>query len=106
MKQNASRETPHRFHPRAAADFVVSLVAGHKALVTRATDVSMAGLRLLGKFHQFPKEVTLSLQLPEGTEIITRASVKRQSDSDVALEFNQLDWDDLFALARFVHPRI
>jgi PilZ domain len=95
-----------RFHPRTGANFVVSLLTGGKAVATRAIDVSMAGLQLLGRFQPFNEAVTLSLQLPEGKEIVTRATVKRQTEEAVALEFEQLDWDDLLALARFVHPRI
>jgi PilZ domain len=106
MHESQQVEVPTRFHPRAGADFVVSLLSGGKALAARATDISMAGLRLLGKFHQFPAQVTLSMHLPGGSEIVTKATVKRQTATDVALEFDQLDWDDLFALARFVHPRI
>ncbi len=98
--------TTTRFHPRAGANFVVSLLTGGKAVATRAIDVSMAGLQLLGRFQPFPGAVTLSLQLPEGKEIVTRATVKRQTEQAVALEFEQLDWDDMLALARFVHPRI
>ena len=39
-------------------------------------------------------------------EIVTSATVRRRNDETVALEFDQLDWDDMFALARFLHPRL
>jgi hypothetical protein len=32
--------------------------------------------------------------------------VRRRAEDELALEFDPLDWDDLFALARFVHPRL
>jgi hypothetical protein len=32
--------------------------------------------------------------------------VVRRDSTGVALEFEGLDWDDLFALARFLHPRL
>jgi hypothetical protein len=50
--------------------------------------------------------VTIAIPLPDGHEIVTGAVVKRANDDGVGLEFDQLDWDDMIALARYLHPRL
>ena len=50
--------------------------------------------------------MTLSIPIPGDREVVTQATVRRRGEDEVALEFAQLDWDDMFALARFLHPRL
>jgi hypothetical protein len=97
---------PTRFHPRVDAGFMVKLFTRGRALVAKASDLSMAGLKLAGDFAAAEERVTLAIPLPEGREVVTEATVRRRSADELALEFDQLDWDDLFALARFLHPRL
>lgn len=96
-----------RFHPRVDAGIMVKLLlqGGHSVLA-KARDVSMAGLRLVGDFKLGASEVTVALSLPNDEEVITRARVTRRDEEGLALEFAQLDWDDLISLARFVHPKL
>ena len=76
------------------------------ALVAKATDLSMAGLKLIGDFGSADDRMTLSIPIPGGREVVTQATVRRRGEEELALEFDQLDWDDMFALARFLHPRL
>ena len=39
---------PTRFHPRVDAGFMVKLFTGGRSVVAKATDLSMAGLKLIG----------------------------------------------------------
>ena len=95
-----------RFHPRVEADFSVRLKANGRQMLTKASDLSMAGLKLLGNFVGIDSRVTVSISLPEDKVVTTGAKVKRVSQEEPAVEFDQLDWDDLLALARFLHPRL
>jgi PilZ domain len=97
-----------RFHPRVDAGIMVKLLlhdGGHSVLA-KARDVSMAGLRLVGDFKLGAAEVTVALALPNDEQVITRARVTRRDEEGLALEFAQLDWDDLISLARFVHTKL
>lgn len=96
---------PERFHPRVGADFMVKLWVGGRALIAKAKDLSMAGLCLVGA-PAVNDEVQVALPLPDDREVITRAKVRRRKEGEIALEFDQLDWDDMFALARYLHPRL
>jgi hypothetical protein len=75
-----------RQHPRVAANLPVEVKAPGMIRQAVAEDISLAGLRVLG------------LRAPIGQSLIDATGV--------ALEFDGLDWDDLFALARFLHPRL
>ncbi|MEW6435086.1 MAG: PilZ domain-containing protein [Myxococcota bacterium] len=97
---------PTRFHPRVDAGFMVKLFTRGRAVVAKASDLSMAGLKLLGDFSAAEDRVTLSIPLPDDREVVTRATVRRRSAGELGLEFDQLDWDDMFAIARFLHPRL
>lgn len=94
-----------RYHPRVEATFMVKLLVNGRNLVAKAKDLSMAGLCLLG-VPAITDQLTLSLPLPGDREITTRATVKRRSPGMIGLEFDQLDWDDMFALARYLNPRL
>ena len=106
MMTLTGEEVVTRFHPRVEADFSVRLKANGRSMLTKASDLSMAGLRLLGNFVGIDARVTVSIVLPEDKVVTTGAKVKRVSQDETALEFDQLDWDDLMALARFLHPRL
>ena len=46
------------------------------------------------------------IEREEDREIVTTCVVHRQHMDAVALEFESLDWDDMIALARYLHPRL
>lgn len=102
----AQSPMPTRFHPRVDAGFMVKLFTQGRAVLAKATDLSMAGLKLVGDFSSSEERLTLSIPLPGDREVVTTATVRRCNDEELALEFDQLDWDDMFALARFLHPRL
>jgi hypothetical protein len=106
LTTTARQPLPTRYHPRVDAGFMVKLATDGRAIVVKAADLSMAGLRLLGDFGSVGDTLALSIPLPGDREISTRATIRRCSEEGVAVEFAQLDWDDMFALARFVHPRL
>ena len=94
-----------RYHPRVEATLLVSILDNGRKLAAKAKNLSMAGLCLLGA-PPTADELTVALKLPGGDrEVITRARVKRRAPDKTALEFDQLDWDDLMALARYLSPR-
>lgn len=106
MNPNVQGNPIERFHPRVNANFMVKVLLDGRAVLAKARDLSMAGLYLLG----FPVErerFTIAIPLPgEDREVVTQASVRRRTADGIALEFESLDWDDVFALARFLHPRL
>ena len=95
-----------RFHPRVEANFAVKLLVDGQVFVARARDLSMAGLYLVGGIPLRRERLTLHIPLPDDREVVTQCQVRRQTRDGVALEFDQLDWEDLFALARYLHPRL
>lgn len=95
-----------RFHPRVQTNLLVKLRLDGRAYPVRAKDLSMAGLSLVIGTARLPSMLTLCIPLPDGTEIVTDCQVRRRDGDTVAVEFEQLDWDDLCALARFLHPRL
>jgi hypothetical protein len=97
---------PTRFHPRVDAGFMVTLFTRGRAVVAKASNLSMAGLKLLGDFRGAEQRVTVAIPLPDDHEVVTQATVRRRAEDEVGLEFDQLDWDDMLALARFLHPRL
>lgn len=97
---------PARYHPRVDANFMVKLKVNGRQVLAKARDLSMAGLCVLGEFLGIGERIQVSIPLPDDREIVTGASVKRQDDDSMAVEFDQLDWDDLFALARYLNPRL
>lgn len=101
-----SADLPQRFHPRVGANFMVKLMVDGRAILAKARDLSMAGLYLIGEFDRADHTLTLCIPLPRDREIVTRCRIKRWHPDGLAVEFEQLDWDDLFALARYLHPRL
>ncbi len=93
-----------RYHPRVGAHLMVKLKLNGRAVSARSTDLSMAGLCLQGEFPELADLVTLAIPLPDDKQLVTEAKVKWREAGRVALEFAELDWEDMFALARFLHP--
>jgi len=105
---NAANSSPQveRFHPRVEANFMVKVMLNGRPVVAKARDLSMAGLYLLAHPAPGQERLTVSIPLPDDCEVVTQCHVRRQESDGVALEFEELDWEDLFALARFLHPRL
>jgi PilZ domain len=103
---NTQTALPARFHPRVDAGFLVKLSTNGRSIVAKAADLSMAGLKLLGEFGSIGDRLAISVPLPGDREVRTVGTIRRTTEEGVAVEFDQLDWDDMFALARFVHPRL
>ncbi len=95
-----------RQHPRVAAHLPVEIRGPGMLRQAVAEDISLAGLRVLGLRAPLGQSLTVALPLPGDRLVQLRCSVVRQDATGVALEFDGLDWDDLFALARFLHPRL
>lgn len=98
-------EPVERFHPRVEANLMVKIFHQGRVLVAKAKDLSMAGVYLVGIDAQVER-LEVSIPLPNDREIVTTCEVKRRHLDGIAVEFEHLDWDDLFALARFLHPRL
>ncbi|HTS80317.1 MAG TPA: PilZ domain-containing protein [Myxococcaceae bacterium] len=95
-----------RQHPRVAAHLPVEVRGPGMLRQAVAEDISLAGLRVLGLRAPVGQSLTVALPLPGDRRVQLHCSVVRQDATGVALEFDGLDWDDLFALARFLHPRL
>ena len=102
----AQQPQPTRSHPRVDAGFMVKMHTNGRSVVAKAQDLSMAGLMLVGDFRDAEETVTLAIPLPDDREIVIRALVRRREEDELGLEFDQLDWDDIIALARYLHPRL
>lgn len=102
----AQPAAPTRSHPRVDARFMVKLFTQGKSVLAKADNLSMEGVRVIGDFLGADERVTLAIPLPDDREVVTQATVRRRDEEAIAVEFDQLDWDDMFALARFVHPRL
>jgi len=99
-----SQPLEERYHPRVASDVTVKVLMNGRAYPTRAKDLSMAGLYLIGPY-QDAERVTVAIPLP-GREVVSICRVARRLPDGVGLEFDVLDWEDMFALARYMHPRL
>jgi hypothetical protein len=98
-------DTRERYHPRIEANFDVKVILNGKVIPARARDLSLNGMFLrafpLGDLERFPVIIPL-----EGREIRVTAVVRRQHLEGVAVEFANVDWDDMIALAGYLHPRL
>ena len=94
-----------REHPRVEANLMVKILINGRSVMAKARDLSMSGLYLVG-IDSTADHLTVALPLPNDREIVTRCEVKRRNVDGLAVEFEFLDWDDLFARARFLHPRL
>ncbi len=97
---------PIRAHPRVPAGFVVRIIHNGRVGVAVARDLSMVGVSLDAALP-LGAEVTLALCLPgEASTLLAGARVERSDDHGAALTFTDLSWPNLFALARFLSPRL
>lgn len=106
MATSAVDVTRERFHPRVDAGFMVKLRVNGRALLCKTRDLSMAGVFVEGELAGLGEKVTIEIPLPGDKEIVTSCFVRRFTEEGVALEFEHIDWDDMFALARYLHPRL
>jgi hypothetical protein len=102
----AQQAEPTRKDPRVDANFMVKMHTNGRSFVAKAADLSMAGVALVGDFRDAEEVVTLAIPLPGDREIVIRALVRRREEESLGLEFDDLDWDDIIALARYLHPRL
>ncbi|MBJ6759244.1 PilZ domain-containing protein [Myxococcaceae bacterium JPH2] len=106
MTSPGAPSTAERFHPRVEANLPVKVLLSGRTVSAQARDVSMAGLFLLAHAAETQQTLTIALPLPGDRELVTTCEIRRREVDGVALEFGPLDWDDLIALARFLHPRL
>lgn len=106
MTVSEERAPAERYHPRVEANFMVKLLVNGRVILVKASDLSMAGMLLVGDPALGREEVTVSVPLPNDREVVASCKIRRRSSGDVALEFIGLDWDDLLAFARYLHPRL
>ncbi|MBZ4419535.1 PilZ domain-containing protein [Myxococcus sp. RHSTA-1-4] len=98
--------TVERYHPRVEAHIPVKVLLPGRTVTVQARDVSMAGLFLQAHAPDATQRLTIAVPLPGDREVVTTCEIRRREVDGVALEFGELDWDDLIALARFLHPRL
>jgi hypothetical protein len=106
MSTESTGDVGARFHPRVQASLWVKIARGGQTSLAKATDLSMAGLFLLGLKAKEDERLVISVPLPGDGEVTTYCRVKRRHRDGAAVEFEDLDWDDLLTLARFLHPRL
>jgi hypothetical protein len=103
---SAAIDLAERQHPRVPANFMVKVFVKNRTLLAKASELSMAGLFVTGDTELDEDSVVMSVPLPNDREMVATARVRRRSPKGTALEFTDLDWDDLLALARYLHPRL
>jgi hypothetical protein len=103
---NAPTRPAGRYHPRVEANWMVKVHLGERVVLTKARDLSMAGLFLHGHPADSVKQLTLTIPLPQVANITTTCTIVRREALGVALEFDNLDWDHMLLLARYLHPRL
>ena len=102
-------EPVRRRHPRVPAGVLVKLHSAGRVLVQKARDLSMTGVLLEGGNARVGETVLMEIPLPnEGRTVAVTGRVRRGAPDGetTAIHFLDLEWDDLFALARFVGPRL
>lgn len=99
-------ELRERYHPRVEADFMVKVLRHGRSLLHRTSDLSMAGVFVEGVQALPGHQVNVVLPLPNDRDVLVDCTVRRLTEKGVALEFNDLDWDDMFVLARYLYPRL
>jgi hypothetical protein len=95
-----------RYHPRVDAHWMVKVHLGQRTVLVRALDLSMAGLFLHGHPPDSIQQLTLTLPLPGAGEFTTTCTIVRREAHGVGLAFDNLDWDHMLLLARYLHPRL
>ncbi len=96
----------HADHARRGHAAYLATALSEGLLRARLGSLSMQGLHVLGDFFTAEERLTLAIPLPDDREVVTKATVRRRDEESISVEFDQLDWDDMFALARFLHPRL
>lgn len=102
-------EPARRRHPRVPAGFLVKLHTTRRVLVHKARDLSMTGLLLEGFGAEVGDRLVVEIPLPDEQRIVSvTGEVTRGEEitGTTAIRFLDLDWDDMFALARFLAPRL
>jgi hypothetical protein len=106
MPPTDSTRAQGRYHPRVEANWMVHVHLGERRVLVKALDLSMAGLFLHGHPPDDVKRLILTLPLPGVGELTTNCAIVRREANGVAVEFDELDWDHLLMLARYLHPRL
>lgn len=109
MHAHAHAEQPRRRHPRVSAGFLVKLHTSRRILVQKARDLSMTGLSLEGCTAAVGERLVVEIPLPDEQRMVAvNGQVLRHDPAQgtTAVHFLDLDWDDMFALARFLSPRL
>lgn len=102
-------EPVRRKHPRVPAGFLVKLHVKGRTLVQKARNLSMTGLLLDCDAAGIGDRVLLEINLPdEDRAVAINGQILRSSRpyGTSAIRFLDLDWDDMFALARYLAPRL
>lgn len=95
-----------RYHPRVDANWMVQVHLGERTVLVKALDLSMAGVFLHCQPADSMRRLQLTLPLPGLGDITTQCTIVRRETHGVAVEFDELDWDHLLLLARYLHPRL
>jgi hypothetical protein len=106
LRSDIYPEAGRRRHPRVPASFLVKTHAGGRVVLHKARNLSMTGLLLEGDTGE-DHAVLLEIPLPDQhRSVVTTGRVTRREGTRTALHFEDLDWDDICALARYVAPRL
>lgn len=106
MMPSEQLSAAERYHPRVATDLTVKLAVNGRAYLVKACNLSMAGLQLRGYPASPGERITIAIPLPKDREVVVGCEVRRWTDKGIAVVFDRLDWEDMFALARYLHPRL
>ena len=85
---------------------MVKLCINGRTVLAKARDLSMVGLYLVGNIEDLGQTVRVRIPFANDREVVASCQVRRRGPDGVALAFASVDWDDLFALARFLYPRL
>lgn len=102
-------EPVRRRHPRVPAGFLVKLHVKGRTLIQKARNLSMTGLLVDCDSAGIGDRVMLEINLPdEERAVAISGQILRSSRpyGTSAIRFLDLDWDDMFALARYLAPRL
>lgn len=98
-----------RRHPRVPAGFLVKLRVGDRTLVQKARDLSMTGMLVDCDHAAIGERVQVELELPDEERPVSIAGQVLRASRPYgtrAIHFMDFGWDDMFALARFLAPRL
>ena len=98
-----------RRHPRVPAGFLVKLKVGERTLVQKARDLSMTGMLVDCDTTSIGDKVQVELDLPNEERPVSIAGLVLRASRPYgtrAIHFMDFGWDDMFALARFLAPRL